>query len=113
VNALGPVQLHLSNDALGTYDFQAADTPQSSLWLKYPAASMDSYLFRGQNFSIRSTSDTTTVPAGTFVCYHIVEPFHEYWFAPDVGIVKMLEFTLGSAQPDTVGVVELLHYHLK
>ena len=104
VASLGPVHDYFINRAIGLYEFITGNSPQTTLWLKYPAVAGDTsseWLYR---WTVLSTVDTVVVPAGSFVCYHYAYYFGDTWFAPNVGFVK---------STDQFGTIELLSYHLK
>ncbi len=89
------------------------------LFYKYPVTELTEYDADGNYIKIVSLDKEVTVPAGTFSCYYYnvvyaadSSKFEEY-FAPGVGVVKLVEYkdSVGFRKPITTTLLE--SYSLK
>ncbi len=89
------------------------------LFYKYPVTELTEYDADGNYVKIVSFDKEVTVPAGTFSCYYYNVVYaddsskYEEYFAPGVGVVKLVEYkdSVGFRKPITT--TELESYSLK
>jgi hypothetical protein len=110
LGVFGDVNLILTNRADGLYEFYHANSPQVSLWLKYPSAPGAQYVHNNP-IEVISINDTIIVPAGQFVCYHYSSTFYDYWFSPNIGVIKYEEY-VGLYKGTKIGTFELQKYYI-
>ncbi len=107
------------SDGLWAWDSAFYDPPGTKyLTLKYPATAGDTYPLQDFTVHVDATSETVTVPAGQFECYHyrVTAIFNitvgEIWAHPNLGIVKAEEYTLEGFTVYLANRMELLSYSL-
>jgi hypothetical protein len=82
-----------TNRSDGLYDFQAGTSTEASLIYKYPATVNFGYTYRNTPTTVVGISDTVSVFAGNYVCYHYRQEvtnasYSDLYLAPNVGLVK-------------------------
>jgi hypothetical protein len=83
----------ITNRSDGLYDFEAGTTNEMSLVYKFPATVNYEYTYRGTPMIVLGISDTVSVFAGNYVCYHYREgitgvSYTDRYYAPNIGFVK-------------------------
>jgi hypothetical protein len=103
-----------TNRSDGLYDYQPASAEQASLQFKFPTSVNASYTYRGTQVRVLGISDTISVSAGKYVCYHYrtgidTVSYTDSYYAPNVGLIKSESFNQGGYP----GVFyRYLHYNL-
>ena len=83
----------ITNRSDGLYDLQSGTTNEISLKYKFPATVNSNYTYRGMQTTVLGVSDTVSVFAGNYVCYHYRQgvagvSYNEWYCALNVGLVK-------------------------
>ena len=117
IHIMGRNQDYLINRSDGLHQFVKNNSPQFSLSLKSPAEKGDEFKTWDIPMIVLSISDTVQVPAGKFICYHYGygnSPYYlaEYWYAPNIGLVKEEEYTLYQNVRNKLGTIELVSYKI-
>jgi len=87
----------LSNHSDGLYDYgMEPNTHSGELFLKYPTSVGDSWTYAGVTMTVISTSQSVSVPAGTFDC--VVYEYNSassgknrYYFSPHIGYIQFYQ----------------------
>ena len=84
----------MTNRNDGLYDYQASTSSVISLRYKFPTTVNSNYLYRGSQTKVISISDSITVQAGNYICYHYRVGFDgisysDEYFSPNVGLIKI------------------------
>jgi len=83
----------MSNRSDGLYDFQLGSSNEISLRYKFPATVNYTYMYRGSESKVLSISDSVSVQAGNYICYHYrvgidSVSYTDWYLSPNVGLVK-------------------------
>ncbi|HPO63472.1 MAG TPA: hypothetical protein PK762_10375 [Candidatus Kapabacteria bacterium] len=114
------MQLRNANDGMHVlYSDSNSVNRKDVLFYKYPVTELTEYDADGNYVKIVSLDKKVTVPAGTFSCYYYNVVYaadsskYEEYYAPGVGVVKLVEYkdSLGFRKPITT--TELESYNLK
>jgi len=114
------MQLRNANDGMHVlYTDSNSVNRKDVLFYKYPVTELTEYDADGNFVKIVSLDKKVTVPAGTFSCYYynvvyaVDSSKYEEYYAPGVGVVKLVEYkdSLGFRKPITT--TELESYNLK